>query len=166
MIKAIEKNLDRGIQLLSQITDEQYSNTSIAPYYSSIGSHVRHILDVFDCIFEGLPFENINLIARKRNIMVEKFTINGINYFEEIKLKLNQLGTENLNIIVKVTDDLGLGKVTANYTLVAILIQAHSHAIHHFASVGYIISQLGINLPDDDFGLNPTTPTPLKIDNN
>jgi len=48
--------------------------------------------------------------------------------------------------------------ITANYTMAAILIQAHSHAIHHFASVGYVISQLGISLPDEDFGFNPTTP--------
>jgi len=60
--------------------------------------------------------------------------------------------------IVKVTDDLGLGIITANYTLGGILIQAHSHAIHHFASVGYVISQLGIDFPDNDFGFNPTTP--------
>jgi uncharacterized damage-inducible protein DinB len=165
MIKAIEKNLDRGIQLLSQITDEQYSDISIAPYYSSIGGHVRHILDVFDCVFEGIPFENINLITRKRNILVEKYTTNGIEYFEEVKLKLNRLENTNFNKIVKVTDDLGSGEITANYTIEAILIQAHSHAIHHFASVGYIISQLGIKLPDDDFGFNPTTPKHLKLNN-
>ncbi len=164
MIEAIEKNLDRGIQLLSQITDEQYSNTSIAPYYSSIGSHVRHILDIFNCVFEGLPIEKIDLIARKRNSLVENFTENGIAYFEEVKIKLNQLDINNFNNIVKVTDDLGLGEVTANYTIAAVLIQAHSHAIHHFASLGYIISQLGIRLPDDDFGFNPTTPKHLKME--
>jgi hypothetical protein len=38
------------------------------------------------------------------------------------------------------------------------LIQTHRHAIHHFASIGYIINQLGIELPDNDFGYNPTTP--------
>jgi len=32
--------------------------------------------------------------------------------------------------------------------------QAQSQAIHHFASVGDIISQLGIQLPDEDFILN------------
>ena len=79
-------------------------------------------------------------------------------YFEEIKNKIDEMGTRDLNQIVSVTDDLGLGKVTANYTLNSILIQAHSHAIHHFASIGYIIAELGIELPDADFGYNPTTP--------
>ena len=158
MIEAIEKNLLRGIKLLNCISDNEYSNTTIAPYYSSIGGHMRHILDVFDCLFEGLPTNDINLINRKRNELAEQYTKNGIEYFEDVLKNLNKLEKEDFDRIVKVTDDLGMGLVTVNYTLAAILIQAHSHAIHHFASVGYVISQLGINLPDEDFGFNPTTP--------
>ena len=164
MLEAIEKNLYRGVQLLNCISDAEYSNTTIAPYYSSIGGHMRHILDVFDCLFEGLKSNDVNLINRKRNELAENYTKNGIQYFEIIVSKLQTLKTEDFNKIINVTDDLGLGIVTANYTLSAILIQAHSHAIHHFASVGYIISQLGIQLPDDDFGFNPTTPRDKIID--
>lgn len=158
MIEIIEKNLNRGIQLLNCISDDEYSNTSIAPYYSSIGGHMRHILDVFDCIFDGLDSKNINLINRNRNELAENYTQYGIAYFEDIIQRLILLEKADFNKIVLVTDDLGLGIVSANYTLGGILIQAHSHAIHHFASVGYVISQLGIALPDVDFGFNPTTP--------
>jgi len=158
MIDAIEKNLKRGIQLLGYVSDEEYRNTTIAPYYSSIGGHMRHILDVFDCIFEGINSGSINLINRERSQLVENFTEKGINYFEETIEKLQQFENEDFDQIVNVTDDLGSGIITANYTLAGILIQAHSHAIHHFSSVGYIISQLDIQLPDDDFGFNPTTP--------
>jgi len=164
MLEAIEKNLYRGVQLLSCISDADYSNTTIAPYYSSIGGHMRHILDIFNCLFEGLDSNDVNLINRKRNELAENYTKNGIQYFEIIVSKLQTLKTEDFNKIVNVTDDLGLGIITTNYTLSAILIQAHSHAIHHFASVGYIISQLGIQLPDDDFGFNPTTPRNKVID--
>lgn len=158
MIEAIEKNLNRGIQLLSCITDNEYNNKTIAPYYSSIGVHMRHILDVFDCVLDGIESGNINLINRKRNELAENYTQHGIAYFEEILRRLKLLEKADFNKIVLVTDDLGLGIVSANYTLGGILIQAHSHAIHHFASVGYVISQLGIALPDVDFGFNPTTP--------
>ena len=158
MIDAIEKNLHRGIQLLNCISDDDYSNTTIAPYYSSIGVHMRHILDVFDCVFDGIESGNINLINRKRNELAENYTQHGIAYFEEILQRLKLLEKADFNKIVIVTDDLGLGIVSINYTLGGILIQAHSHAIHHFTSVGYVISQLGIALPDVDFGFNPTTP--------
>lgn len=158
MIEAIEKNLQRGIKLLNCISNDEYNNTSVAPYYSSIGGHIRHILDVFECIFEGLESGHINLINRKRNELVENYTKLGIVYFEDIIQQLKLIDKEDFNKIVIVTDDLGLGIVSANYTFGGIIIQAHSHAIHHFASVGYVISQLGIELPDVDFGFNPTTP--------
>lgn len=159
MITAIEKNLERGIALLSSITDEQYSNTSIAPYYSSIGRHMRHILDIFECAFDGLETNTtVDLSARKRNESVELKTEEGIHYFNKIITKLNSLKSTDFNRLISVSDDLGTGVIIQEYTLGGLLIQAHSHAIHHFASLGYIITQLGIEIPDADFGFNPTTP--------
>jgi uncharacterized damage-inducible protein DinB len=158
MIPAIIQNLNRGVNLLNSINDEQYANNSTAPYYSSIGIHMRHILDVFNCIFKGIGNEQIDLTARERNELAETKVAVGLAYFDLIITKLNGIQLEDLNKMVEVKDDLGMGMITANYTLAAALIQAHSHAIHHFASIGYIISQMGINLPDGDFGYNPTTP--------
>ena len=158
MIQAIIFNLQRGVKLISAIDDAQYSDSSIAPYYSSIGIHMRHILDVFDCIFNGLETKKVDLTARKRNELAESKVAFGLQYFENVIEKLESLQSTDLDVKVEVKDDLGLGMVTANYTLASALIQAHSHAIHHFASIGYVISQLGIQLPDSDFGYNPTTP--------
>lgn len=158
MINAIVQNLNRGVALLNSINDEQYSNLSVAPYYSSIGAHMRHILDVFDCVFYGLKSGEVNLAARKRNQLVEQKTAFGLDYFNEIITQLDNLKSIDLDQLVNVTDDLGMGEVTQKYTLGSALIQAHSHAIHHFASLGYLINQLGIELPDNDFGYNPTTP--------
>jgi len=158
LIAAIKHNLNRGIRLLNVISDDQYSNTSIEPYHSSIGGHMRHILDMFDCVFCGIEQGTIDLTARKRNQLAEEKTAFGLAYFEDILNRLEGLSLDSLGQEIEVTDDLGLGNVTAKYTLVGILIQAHSHAIHHFASIGYIIAQLGIELPDADFGFNPSTP--------
>jgi hypothetical protein len=158
MIPAIIQNLNRGVSLLNSINDQEYADNSTAPYYSSIGIHMRHILDVFDCILRGVDQRKIDLTSRQRNELAEIKVNMGLDYFDQIMSKLSCLETEDLDIIVEVKDDLGQGMVTANYTLAAALIQAHSHAIHHFASIGYIIAQTGLNLPDGDFGYNPTTP--------
>ena len=91
MIKAIEHNLNRGVRLLNSINDTQYSDTTVEPYHSSIGGHMRHILDVFDCIFCGLENREIDLTARKRNELAEQKIAFGLAYFEEIFEKLNQL---------------------------------------------------------------------------
>ena len=151
--------------MLNSINDQEYANNSTAPYYSSIGIHMRHILDVFNCIFEGIEKGQIDLSARQRNQLAESKVAVGLDYFDHIISLLKEVREEDLNRLVEVKDDLGLGMITANYTIAAALIQAHSHAIHHFASIGYIISQMGINLPDGDFGYNPTTPRGDMIKN-
>ncbi len=158
MISAIEKNLERGIKLLESISDVEYSNSSTPPYFSSIGSHTRHILDMYQCIFEGFPKGIIDLTKRERNFLQEQYTKAGLDYFYEIISKLKSIPTSDLNKNVIVTDNLGDGKVEANYTLTGILVQAHSHAIHHYAIIGFLVHNLGIELPDADFGYNPTTP--------
>ena len=163
MIDAIDKNLRRGIKLLSAISDEQYSNTSIAPYYSSIGANMRHVLDVFVCLFNGVENKVVDFSDRERNQLAEEQTKFGIEYFNDVLRQLHSLKITDYDVIVAVTDDLGTGKITVNYTLASALLQAHSHAIHHFASIGFIVNQLKIELPDADFGYNPTTPKKVFV---
>mgnify|MGYP000191610528 FL=1 len=158
MIKAIEKNLQRGIKLLHTLSDEEYSNSSVAPYYSSIGCHIRHVLDAFRCIFEGIDKGEIDFTNRVRNTVCEVKTENGLQYFNDIIFKLNNTKNIDLSRVIKVKDNLGTGIIEVNYTLESTLAYAHSHAIHHFASIGFLIYQLGIELSDEDFGFNPTTP--------
>lgn len=163
MINVIEQNLKRGIKLLNSISDEQYSDTSIAPYNSSIGCHIRHVLDVFSCIFNGLEDSNIDFSIRERNECAENKTTVGIEYFETVIYQLKKIKEEDFDTTIKVSDDLGLGKETANYTIAAVLMQAQSHTIHHFAIIGYLIFQLGIELPDASFGFNATTPKRVGV---
>lgn len=158
MIKAIEQNLQRGIKLLHTISDDEYANTTIPPYFSSIGCHMRHILDVFSCVLNGFESRNIDLTARERNELSEQKTAVGITYFESIITRIKFISETDLVTEIIIADDLDLGKVESKSTLGAALMQAQSHAIHHYASVGYMIHQLGIELPDSDFGFNPSTP--------
>jgi uncharacterized damage-inducible protein DinB len=163
MFDAIENNLRVGMEWVRSLNDEQYCDTSVEPYHSSIGGHIRHVLDIFDCIFSGLDAGHVNLAARNRNVSVETDRQIALEYFEEVLRQLQALRSVDLNQLVEVCDDLGCGEVTCNYTLAAALVQAHSHAIHHFASLGYIISSLGLELPNADFGYNPTTPEESRV---
>ena len=158
MITSIEKNLYRGITLLETISDEQYTNKTIPPYFSSIGCNMRHLLDAFNAIFIGLETGLIDFTDRKRDTICEQNTKDGIAYFKLIISKLKTVDSSNLNKIVFVKDDLGSGETTIKYTLESVFAYAHSHAIHHFASVGFLTHHLGIKLPNTAFGNNPTTP--------
>lgn len=158
MIITIEKNLQKGLQLLNSISEEAYADASLVPYYASIGCHIRHILDVYSCILKGVASKKIDLTARERNIEIELQTSLGIDYFNSVIDQLKNLYQNNdLSELLEVTDDLGGGIETATYTLGSILMQAQSHTTHHYASIGYLIYQLKIALPAIDFGFNPST---------
>lgn len=163
MIDEIVKNLEKGKYLLEHIGDEVYADCSIAPYNSSIGNHIRHILDMFSCIFKGYESKIVNLTLRERNLNAETYTVYGIEYFDTIISNLKKINPLELETNIEVVDDLGCGCCTVKSTFGAVLAQAQSHAIHHYATVGYMMHILGVSLPINSFGVNPTTPKKVTV---
>ncbi|GAA3574950.1 hypothetical protein [Snuella lapsa] len=150
------KTLQKSKYLLEKLTDSQLCDTSIAPYYSSIGTHLRHILDFYDCIL-NITGKKIDLTARRRNKVVESNCDSAQQYLDTI---VDELTVTNFDMEgnVRVLDDLGLGTIEITYTYGALFSQANSHTIHHYAIINYILKGLGITFKDSDFGYNPTTP--------
>lgn len=66
-------------KLIEQLSNEQYKQSQPLLMGSSIGKHVRHIIDLFDCLIYGSNTLVINYDARKRNENFEKFTQAAIN---------------------------------------------------------------------------------------
>ena len=161
LIKANLTTLKKAAFLLSNLTDEKLCNNSVSPYYSSVGSHIRHILDFYECILK--PQDNFDLTARCRNLEVESNCECALNYLYDIVHKLEKINNSDLNREVTVLDDLGIGKDVISYTYAALLAQANSHAIHHYAIINYILDGLNITINDSDFGYNPTTPKPITL---
>lgn len=158
IISSINKNLKSAIDLINAIDNDTYQNATVAPYYSSIGSHIRHVLDFFNCIFEGLDSNNIDLTARKRDELLATDKEAAKKHIFELQEKLNGFVGVQTDYLLHVTDNLGEGKVTVDYTLESILAHANSHAIHHYAVIGYILSILNVTLEIEGFGYNPTSP--------
>lgn len=158
IISSINHNLNKAVALLDVIDTETYCDASVGPYYSSIGSHIRHTLDFFDCIINGLDTNDIDLTARKRDEILSINKEAAKNHIYTLQETLISYIGVNTDYLIHVTDNMGQGKVTVNYTLESILAHANSHAIHHYATIGYILEQLGNDLKIPGFGYNPTTP--------
>ena len=156
IIQSSIHTLNKSKTLLQVLNDAQLSDCSVPPYNSSIGSHLRHILDFYDCTL--VKGNKIDLSARKRQIDIETNCNAALKYLEELVEKLKNIDVKTLNRTVLVTDDLGLGKVEIEYTFSSLLAQANSHSIHHYAIINYILDRLEIPVRDESFGYNPTTP--------
>lgn len=161
IIKANLSTLQKATFLISNLSDEILRDNSVSPYYSSVGSHIRHILDFYECILKPVPV--FDLTSRCRNIEVESSCKNALDYLNSIIDKLENVDSRDLGKEVKVFDDLGLGKDMIIYTYAALFAQANSHAIHHYAIINYILNGLKVSISDNDFGYNPSTPKPINL---
>ena len=156
ILKANLQSLDKTRVLLTSISNDILTNKTVSPYNSSIGSHIRHILDFYDCVL--VKSNTIDLTARKRNSDVETNCEKALEYYNNILKKIYAIEENDLDKIISVTDDLGLGNIRIDYTFSGLLAQANSHTIHHYAIINYILEGLGVCLNDETFGYNPTTP--------
>ena len=88
IVRTINNNLTNAVRLIDAISDDTYTNVSIGPYYSSIGSHIRHSLDFFDCIIQGVNSNTIDLTARKRDEVISTCRESAKNKIYEIQKQL------------------------------------------------------------------------------
>jgi uncharacterized damage-inducible protein DinB len=158
VLKSSIATLQKSINLLNALSDDTLSNTSIPPYYSCIGSHIRHILDFYDCILIGLPTNEVDLTSRKRDEKMHCDCNYASKNVSRVIKQMQALSLVDLHQTIEVYDDLGLGKTKIPYTLGSLLAQANSHAIHHYAIINYMLDRLGVQVNDESFGYNPTTP--------
>lgn len=163
IVQSTLKTLQKSQILLDNLSNAQLCDASVSPYYSSIGCHIRHILDFYDCILNISEDNKVDLTARSRNKAVECDCGCAQDYLNQI---IGQLSATKFDIdeTVLVTDDLGLGKTEIPYTYGALLAQANSHTIHHYAIINYIFDSLGIVINDSEFGYNPTTPKQVSAE--
>ncbi|WP_452221065.1 hypothetical protein [Lacinutrix salivirga] len=160
LIKSVINTLKKTNLVLYNISEEDYVNNSVPPYYSSIGSHIRHIFDFYNCIIDSED-NVIDLTLRRRNLEVELSVSKAIEQLNTLIRALESLNSK-LNETILVIDDLGLGKITIEYNYSSLLAQSNSHTIHHYAIINYILDHLKIEIEDSEFGLNPTTPKILN----
>ncbi|MDA9070255.1 hypothetical protein N9869_01845 [Algibacter sp.] len=157
IIQSTLKTLQKSQVLLDNLSNMQLCDASVSPYYSSIGTHIRHILDFYDCIFSVNTENKVDLTARSRNKDVESDCGCAQEYLTLIIGRVSSISSD-INEVVLVVDDLGLGKLEIPYTYGSLLAQANSHTIHHYAIINYIFDSLEIVINDAEFGYNPTTP--------
>lgn len=161
IIEATAKNLSKSKVLLEQLTNSQLTDASISPYYSCVGSHIRHILDFYNCILKGENSGEIDLTARERDVKMEQDCEYASINVDRVLTAVGRLKNAEKKVIV--IDDLGAGKVALPYTLAAVLAQANSHTIHHYAIISYILDRLHVKVTDASFGYNPTTPVKENV---
>ncbi len=137
-------------QLLQHISSNHYSHKSNMLGSSSIGQHVRHVVEMIQCLQNGYEGGIVNYDERKRNTRIETDNIFAANLLKELLLTLQQ-------------PDKGLALQQAgNYEAVQTtynreLLYNTEHAIHHMALIKVALREMEINITAEDFGVAAST---------
>jgi uncharacterized damage-inducible protein DinB len=154
--------IKQAISLLDDISLADYQEV-LAPYFSSsIGTHVRHIVDHFLALKQASTRGEINYNKRNRQGDVEQFPKSAIAECESISAWLHETcSSDLLNQRVQVIADIEMNHTKSRAcesTLERELVFVASHAIHHYALIRIIRNMQGKALPEF-FGYAPATVT-------
>ena len=130
----IKTNLEILAQLknlLLQFTNEQYAQPLPVLSENTIGKHVRHVVEFYECLLKGIHQEEINYDKRERNLQIETNIAYTINIIEGISAALEQ---QKVDVPIKLAMEYQANETFhVNSTYFRELVYNIEHAIHHFA---------------------------------
>jgi uncharacterized damage-inducible protein DinB len=152
-----ENILSQLAVLLEKMSPEQYMTPVESLSGSGVGSHVRHILEFYECLIQGIESGVVDYDSRSRIKLIES----DVDYAKKVLEKIVQvINTTRTNINLKLKLDLSTGNnpVIIDTTFNRELAYNIEHAIHHMAiiKIGVSLAYPTINL-DKDFGVAYST---------
>ena len=149
---SIYKTLNELSELLSQLSNEDFSKPCPALSNSSIGEHTRHVIEMFQCLEKQYDLGVVNYDKRKRDQYIQTDTIFAK---QSIDLILNQLDKPNKFIQLQQFINGEEILIESNYHRE--LLYNLEHCIHHQALIKVAILQLENILVNDNFGVACST---------
>ncbi len=152
MMTLIKTNIEILKQLkivLTQYSNEEYSQPLTLLSNNSIGKHVRHVIEFYECLFKGIHLAEVNYDKRERNLLLESDLIYTINM---VDLIIEQLERKTNDLSILLVQEFGENEaVNIQSSYFRELAYNIEHAIHHFAIISIANKSLypHIQLPEN-----------------
>lgn len=145
-VNTILVQLSDSLVLLSP---EQYTKPCSRLSNNSIGQHVRHIIEMFQCLDDGYESGLVDYEKRKRDQQIENEKLFAIEQLQEIYPKLNK--PDKPLLLLTYYDDQVPEKIESNYFReIAYNLE---HSIHHMALIRVGICELCDISLEDSYGV-------------
>lgn len=145
LIRGCTANLEECELLLSTLSVQVYCDASQSN--SSVGAHVRHIFDRFQCFLSGIARGHIDYDARKRDKLIETSLEASAFTLASVRRRILELDPAEIaggTLLVSEAVHRDAEAVTAASCIERELMGLISHSTHHLAIIGLIVKALGI----------------------
>ena len=124
--------LSQVADLVKKFNSQEFTESIPVLNNSTIGQHVRHIVEFYVCLFEGSTKGEVNYEDRERNLLLETVPDFVLEKIEECKYFIQNEDLEKQITLEHLIGDL-LCKIPTS--LARELIYLAEHSIHHFAII-------------------------------
>lgn len=157
LVEANLHYLAQAERLLAQLNDSAFGQPSESFYQSTIGGHLRHCLDHYDSFLNGLAKGKVDYDERMRLPALETETTSAAAKIAEICTRMKELLMHPSPEELSVKMNCGLEATAWQPSSLGRELQfLVSHTVHHFAMIGGICRELGIEI-ETHFGVAPST---------
>ena len=154
---AAQQVLDQLLMVVDQIKPEDYilHSTSLN---ASISQHVRHILEFYICVFEGLETGIINYDNRKRDTRIENDRQFTMHLIHQLKEKADSIMDDRDLVLQVKYGDASDSNIELKTNFYRELTYNIEHTIHHLAIIKRsIIEQASYIVLPEHFGIASST---------
>jgi hypothetical protein len=146
-------------ELAKNLTDNEFSSNLKVLNDATIGTHVRHILEFYMCLFECNNPKHLNYDIRKRDRTIEVSTEKCIVTIEGL---LKEMQKHQKDFEITLSADYGTGQtneaIKVQTTFFRELLYNIEHLVHHLAIINIGIKSLESNVDiSDDLGVAAST---------
>ncbi|MDU0352666.1 hypothetical protein RS130_00925 [Paraglaciecola aquimarina] len=163
-LSSLLETVDQAKSFLLALDEKQY-NTVIAPHFSSsAGAHMRHIIDHYLALKDGVASNVVNYNKRHRHSNIETSPQAALEAWQEIGAWLTDMALENADMSLTIVCETSVNQTQNSHsqsTLARELVFVSSHAIHHFSLLAVMSSIFG-SKTNSQFGVAPSTATYLR----
>lgn len=152
LIASITKTLNELLDLLSQISDTDYSCPCHQLSNATIGEHTRHSIEMFQCLENQYEYGIVNYDIRNRDYLIQTNT----DFAQKCILQiLNQIEKPNKSLQLQQIVDGEELLIDTNYNRE--LLYNLEHCIHHQALIKVAVIQSETIKIDENFGVARST---------
>ena len=152
LIRFVKDNLKENIELLCQLSNDEFCKKNPELSQATIGEHMRHIIELMGCLLDNYEQGIINYDNRNRNIQIQSDVNCAISVLEK-QLTIIDKQNKQLSLIHNCfsTEEV----LPTNYFRE--LLYNLEHSIHHQALIKVALHSLPhIKIPSS-FGVAPST---------
>lgn len=152
LIHFVKNNLEENIDLLRQLTNQELTTKNFKLSQATIGEHIRHSIELMNCLLINYETGIINYDKRQREIKIQTDVDYAITILEN-QIKNIEKPNKSLSLVHNCYSESEL--LPTNYFRE--LLYNLEHSIHHQALIKVALFSFPHIKVSDSFGVAPST---------